>query len=132
MFKPQTLRETIGLARMRDEKLTCKKRLSNLDSQSLTQVSHSIIATSSTTTPPKQSQTLPVKKISWDEMQKRCAKGLCFNCNDKFVLGHECNAVQAFLIEKDEPTLTEFEDKRKEEIEDNGYKLSTSISHIPP
>ena len=64
-------------------------------------------------------------------MQKRHAKGLCFNCNDKFVLGHKCNAMQAFLIERDELTLTEFE-KRKGEIEDNGYKLSTSISHIPP
>ena len=51
-------------------------------------------------------------------------KGLCFNCNEKFVPGHKCNVVQAFLIERDEPTLTEFEEERREEIEDTSYKPS--------
>jgi hypothetical protein len=51
--------------------------MKSLDSQNLTKVSHSINATSLATTPPKQSQTLLVEKISWDEMQMRRAIGLC-------------------------------------------------------
>ena len=27
------------------------------------------------------------------------AEGLCFNCNEKFTLGHRCATTQAFVIE---------------------------------
>lgn len=32
-------------------------------------------------------------------MQRRREKGLCFNCDEKFVPGHKCKAKQAFMIE---------------------------------
>jgi hypothetical protein len=40
-----------------------------------------------------------MKKLSWEEMQKRREKGLCFGCNKKFTLGHRCQTPQAFVIE---------------------------------
>ncbi|KAI6673757.1 hypothetical protein NL676_001663 [Syzygium grande] len=39
---------------------------------------------------------LPVKHLSAEEMQVRRDKGLCFNCDEKFVRGHRC---------KERPTL---------------------------
>lgn len=50
----------------------------------------------STTRPPPNA---PAKRLSWDEMQKRREKGLCFGCNEKFVPGHHCQTPQVFLIE---------------------------------
>lgn len=43
-----------------------------------------------------------VKRITWEEMQKRREKGLCFNCDEKFTPGHKCKTKQAFLIDPGE------------------------------
>ncbi|KAL9444043.1 hypothetical protein AB3S75_017259 [Citrus x aurantiifolia] len=32
-----------------------------------------------------------VKRLTWEEMQHRKEKGLCFNCNERFTPGHKCN-----------------------------------------
>jgi hypothetical protein len=40
-----------------------------------------------------------VKRLSWDEMQKRRTHGLCFNCEEKFTPGHRCNGPQLLLLE---------------------------------
>lgn len=148
MFKPQTLRETIDLARMRDEKLTRKKRLVNVDSQRSTQVSQAIITTLTGTAPPKQSQYCQLRK----SLRMRCKGDVRRACALRKSLRMRCNVVQAFLIEKDGHMLVEHEEEENEENEgtdvshelskDNleihcrgmigGYKLSTSISHLPP
>lgn len=39
-----------------------------------------------------------IKRLPWDELQKRREKGLCFNCDEKFVPGHRCKMNQAFFI----------------------------------
>lgn len=40
-----------------------------------------------------------VRRLSWDEMQKKHEKGLCFNYDEKFTPGHKCKVKQAYLIE---------------------------------
>ncbi|KAA8517098.1 hypothetical protein F0562_017391 [Nyssa sinensis] len=40
--------------------------------------------------------TLPVRRMSTTELQEQRAKGLCYNCNEKFVPGHQCKKL--FLI----------------------------------
>jgi len=32
-------------------------------------------------------------------MQKRRAQGLCFNCNERFTVGHKCHGMQLLLLE---------------------------------
>ncbi|KAA8525944.1 hypothetical protein F0562_007956 [Nyssa sinensis] len=55
-------------------------------------------ASSSTITKP--TPTLPpVKKISWEEIQKRREKGLCFSCNERFTPGHLCAIKQLFVFD---------------------------------
>lgn len=44
--------------------------------------------------------TRPANKLSWEEMQERRKNALCFNCNEKFTLGHRCQGPLAFFIEK--------------------------------
>lgn len=40
-----------------------------------------------------------IKRLSWEELQKRREKGLCFNCDERFTPGHKCSTRQAFLVE---------------------------------
>lgn len=47
---------------------------------------------------------LPIKPLTPTEMAARREKGLCFNCDAKFTLGHKCNLVQFLCL------LVELED----------------------
>ncbi|KAL5565238.1 hypothetical protein UlMin_028402 [Ulmus minor] len=90
MFKPKTLKEAISLARMRDEQIARTKRFTR--PPLLNRVP-------TTTTPLNRATPTTPKRLSWDEMQKRRAQGLCFNCNDKFTPGHKCQGSQLLLLE---------------------------------
>jgi hypothetical protein len=41
--------------------------------------------------------TLPRRRLSPTEMAQRRAEGLCYNCDEKFVLGHRCKKL--FILE---------------------------------
>jgi hypothetical protein len=111
MFKPKTLRDAIELARMRDENLSKSRKATRNDgpkSQATNyfqkSTGHVTIATgqaaSTGTTPAARTYSSGgAKRLSWEEMQKRREKGLCFSCNEKFTPGHRCQKPQAFLLE---------------------------------
>jgi hypothetical protein len=85
MFKPRTLKEVISFAGMKDDQLTRQRRgvrPTNLMRALLT------LATANQAAPPVP--TVPVRRLTWDEMQRRRAQNLCFNCNDRFTTGHKC------------------------------------------
>ncbi|WKA00247.1 hypothetical protein VitviT2T_018626 [Vitis vinifera] len=92
MFKPQSVKETISLAKMRDDQLARQRRFAR---PSALQASVPV----SNPNPPKGSTQVAIKRLSWDEMQKRRAQGLCFNCNERFTPGHKCQAPQLMLLE---------------------------------
>eukprot|EP00257_Ricinus_communis_P017974 XP_015576546.1 uncharacterized protein LOC107261479 [Ricinus communis] len=60
-----------------------------------------------TTTPTNNSGPKPsfIKRLSRPEMEERRAKGLCFNCDEKFEIGHKCKKLfwLEVLVEEDEP-----------------------------
>ena len=89
MFKPKTLKEAKSLARLKDEQLQQKKEFSR---PSPPPTCTSLVASTSTTTS-------PVKRLSWDEMKRRRAQGLCFNCDEKLSSGHRCKGPQLLLLE---------------------------------
>lgn len=97
MFKPKTLKEAISLARMRDEQLSRQRKI------------HRPNFISPTSSPVKKTET-PIRRLTWDEMQKKRAQGLCFNCEEKFTPGHRCKGPQLLLLDggdEDEATMEE-------------------------
>jgi hypothetical protein len=68
MFKPKSLKVAISLARMRDEQLTRQQR----NSKQLT-FNYNQIASFS---PTKTLAAMPMKRLAWDEIQKRRSQGL--------------------------------------------------------
>ena len=89
MFKPKTLKEAISLARMKDEQLQRQKEFSWPPPP----------PTCTSPVPSTSTTTSPVKRLSWDETQRRRAQGFCFNCDEKFSSGHRCKGPQLLLLE---------------------------------
>ncbi|KAF2322669.1 hypothetical protein GH714_028059 [Hevea brasiliensis] len=87
MFKPKTLKDAISLARMKDEQLLRHKKAIRPSLQT------------SNFSPSKSKPSTPVKRLTWDEMQKRRAQGLCFNCDEKFAPGHRCTKSQLLILD---------------------------------
>ncbi|KAA8522007.1 hypothetical protein F0562_012679 [Nyssa sinensis] len=86
---PATLSTAIGLARLYEARNTSQRR-------------PTITADLRKNYFPQQegknsNTTLPVRRLSPTELQERRVKGLCYNCNEKFVPGHRCKKL--FLIE---------------------------------
>ena len=91
MFKPRTLKEAINLARMKDERMVRQRRFTR-PTQFNRQSTNVPINTST-------KPAFPVKRLSWEEMRRRRAMGLCFNCDDKFAAGHKWRGPQLLLLE---------------------------------
>lgn len=90
MFQPKSVKEVITFAKMRDDRLNRQRRV----------IRTSIVRTSVMTNQTNQpAAATPIKRMSWEEMQKRRAQGLCFNCNEKFTPGHKCQISQLLLLE---------------------------------
>ncbi|KAK8483155.1 hypothetical protein V6N12_019586 [Hibiscus sabdariffa] len=51
--------------------------------------------------PVKAHPTAPMKRLSWEEMQRRRTQGLCFNCDEKFSSSYRCRKPQLLLLEGD-------------------------------
>ncbi|KAJ8753628.1 hypothetical protein K2173_025619 [Erythroxylum novogranatense] len=68
--------------------------------------------TSSTSSPSKISGN-SVKRLTWDELNERKKRGLCFKCNERYGPGHKCKklfSIQAILDYSDDDTDMKIED----------------------
>lgn len=107
MFRPKMLKEAISLARIRDEQLSHEKKLSR----------PTFINRAPTIQPAtiKAAPTVPFKKLTWEDMQRRRAQGLYFNCNEKFTTNHKCTKAQLLILESEaEPDETTYEEITEE------------------
>lgn len=47
----------------------------------------------------KSVSTIPRRQLTQKEMEERRAKNLCFNCDQRYTIGHKCNRAQMFSLE---------------------------------
>ncbi|GJT16062.1 ty3-gypsy retrotransposon protein [Tanacetum coccineum] len=83
-------------------------------------------------TPPKVgvnsgSTPLPIKWISPAERQERLSKGLCFNCDNKWVRGHKCPGKFLLLMANDEDGVEQPEGERKDVVESGDISILNSL-----
>ncbi|MFS7961699.1 putative retrotransposon gag domain-containing protein [Helianthus anomalus] len=125
MFKPQTLREAYGLARIQTMSNTCLMKrfkavedgLQPKDVKITPPVNGSKLPLlPSPTTEPSSSTPgiLRSRRLTSDELEQKRAKGECFWCTERFVPGHKCKKKQLYILEvvDDEKQATE-EDEDK-------------------
>jgi len=91
MFKPQSLKEEISLACMKDEQMKRQRQFLRP-----TQVNRMPLSLPPAT---RATPNAPFRRLPWEEMQKCKAQGLCFNCNERFTAGHKCQGMQLLLLE---------------------------------
>lgn len=98
-FKPRSLRATIEFARMREDELNHTKK-TTYDAPKHNHKPPWGGGGDSTINlaPSKAPGSTQVKKLSWEEMQCRREKGLCFSYNEWYTPGHRCTIPQLFII----------------------------------
>ncbi|PNX65654.1 hypothetical protein L195_g054648, partial [Trifolium pratense] len=106
-FQPQSLIHAINLAKLQEEKIA--DRLSTHPKPSSATHSHSPSSSSfrptMTVTPPKSQPT--VKRLTPVELQARREKGLCYNCDERYVQGHRCKRTFHLLIVQPEEDVND-------------------------
>jgi hypothetical protein len=70
-------------------------------------------------TPTPPSTPLKIQKLTMDEMDERQLKGLCYNCDDKYFLGHKCKEQNIFM------------DISEDALEEDVEAPLVSVSHEP-
>ncbi|KAH9745476.1 hypothetical protein KPL70_004085 [Citrus sinensis] len=93
---PTTLSSAIGLACLYEARNLSQRRSMQTSNQNT-----------------YRNSSIPVRRLSQAELQERRAKGLCYNCNEKFVPGHRCKKlflIDACLEEEDGDVIMEVEE----------------------
>ncbi|XP_052291764.1 uncharacterized protein LOC127900631 [Citrus sinensis] len=111
MLKHASLLQTFELARFQDEYAVVSNRKipprpsMSRPSPPLLNSSPTITKTEGSSQPsllgPPPPGFPPFRRLSVAEQTERRAKGLCFNCDEQFKLGHRCKAPQLLLLDAD-------------------------------
>ncbi|XP_038678483.1 uncharacterized protein LOC119979936 [Tripterygium wilfordii] len=117
MLKPQSSNEAYELARMQQEILAVRKsNKSNAPGATPAKLDPGGGQQDKTESSPggnmrrsggNNINSLPVQKITPQQMKEKREKGLCFHCDQKWVPGHKCSSPKLFFIEMEEPTNRE-------------------------
>lgn len=95
-FQPVTFSEAVELAKLQEDKFGYSPTPSKTLSTSTFTTTHTPLL------PTPSSLALPYKCLSASDMQARCDKGLCYNCDDKYSPDHHCKSHFFLLIHDDE------------------------------
>lgn len=114
VHRPKSYTEAIDIARLQEDHLSAAKKAGTQVSRRIGGVNSEVKGGGIGSTGGQQGivgRPIPsgVRRLPWDELQKRREKGLCFNCDEKFTPGHKCKGRQAFLIEPMESSEEEIE-----------------------
>ncbi|XP_026442759.1 uncharacterized protein LOC113342415 [Papaver somniferum] len=154
MFYPKSLATTFSLARMEEQKHhTVATKSIRTNSSSFTNsrafstttfppkpISTSYITSKSTPTTPKSYSPTPlktsstnpiIKRLTPEKMRIRRDKGLCYNCDEVYALGHKCKGrQQLFMVQTEnfDSQDTEVEDEVFEEAVESPVESDMEIS----
>ncbi|KAJ8752156.1 hypothetical protein K2173_003764 [Erythroxylum novogranatense] len=120
--QPRTLSDAIGVTRLVEERNLLQKKQSTTSKPSWSSktITPSLLvpAPSAKTITGTNNSPPPFRRISGQEAKERRDKGLCYYCDEKYILGHRCNKPQLFAIEDVlEEAETETGDDRSESEE---------------
>ena len=68
--------------------------------------------------PPSLSQPT---RFTWQQLEEKIEKGICYNCDRKYIKGHKCDEKKLFDIDYEEE-----EEKDQKNIKRRGYTLGTN------
>nr|XP_023879731.1 uncharacterized protein LOC111992135 [Quercus suber] len=96
MLVPKSLNDAFGLAKIQEEFLYSNKK----SFRPVTEVSRpSILGLPKLEGRNDSKVKLPLQKLTSAQMEERRKQGLCYNCDEKWHLGHKCKGAKLFLLE---------------------------------
>ena len=134
--KPRTLSEAIGVARLIEERNTILKKSTTSPrfTSSTPPKTAGLLGPPPTTSNTKSFTAVPptFKKITGQEARERREKGLCFYCDEKYILGHRCQRPQLYMIEDiqlNEPQPQDHPDHQDEPIPEISFHAMAGTNH---
>ena len=96
MLNPQKLNTAFGLAKIQEEYLMASRRSIKSWGDG---PKASILGPPPVIRTDSKGAKMAIQKISPSQMDERRKKGLCYYCDDKWVIGHKCKTPRIFLME---------------------------------
>jgi hypothetical protein len=125
-FQPLSLTQAIHLAKLQEEKFADRTPFPPKTFQPSSSAGSSASSFKPTlSVAPTKSHT-PIKRLTPDELQARREKGLCYNCDDRFVPGHRCKRLFNLLIVQ--PSSSVEEGSTLQQLEGDDPTLQDPIS----
>lgn len=125
MLNPTNLHVVFGLAKMQEENVAALRRTARLGSVP----TRLAIGPPS---PPEKRAIVPVQRLSPSQMKERRDKGLCYNCDEKWALGHNCKSARLFIMECDGSSHDEVPNFEVAEGNASKSKEETPIVELEP
>ena len=66
---------------------------------------------------------LPLQRLTSAQMEERKKLGLCYNCDEKWQMGHRCKGAKLFLLERCDLEIEQKSGVQLVELEDDGVML---------
>ncbi|MCH89207.1 retrotransposon-derived protein PEG10-like [Trifolium medium] len=107
-FQPGSLTQAISLAKLQEEKTLDTRPHPSFPKPNPSHTPSSSSFRPTLTVAP--SKPTPTKRLSPAELQARREKGLCYNCDEKFIQGHRCKCLFHLLIVEPDPVVLEHQD----------------------
>lgn len=126
MFKPQSLKEAINLERMKDNQLARQRKFTWLPPARA-----SLVLPQDTRVAPA-TPTRSIKRLSWEQMQRKRAQGLCFNCDEHFTAGHRCRTPQLLLLAGHAGNGKDITDQQTPEDDHGGEAAEVQEPEVEP
>nr|XP_023922229.1 uncharacterized protein LOC112033677 [Quercus suber] len=97
MSVPKTLNEAFELAKIQEEYLTSsRKGIRNIiDNGKI-----SVLGTPKLEARVESRTKFPLQRLTGAQMEERRKQGLCYNCDEKWQVGHKCKGAKLFLLEE--------------------------------
>ena len=121
MLNPSTLNEAFGLAKIQEEYVFSCKKNSRFQQETS---KGSILGLPKNNVVIESKSKIPIKRLTPTQMDERRKRGLCYNCDEKWGVGHKCKNAKLFLLEGIELAcgvqygvqITELEEEMESEV----------------
>ena len=99
MLNLQSLNAAFGLAKIQEEYvMSCKRSVKHQQDSGKNSIL-GLPKSSGNNGMVETKPSIPIKRITLTQMDERRKKGLCYNCDEKWGLGHKCRNAKLFLLE---------------------------------
>ena len=96
MLVPKTLNEAFGLAKIQEEYLShSRKGIRN----TIENGKVSVLGSLKFETRMESRTKFPLQRLTGAQMEEKRKQGLCYNCDEKWQVGHKCKRAKLFLLE---------------------------------